>query len=257
MPSAMCKLASNTMFRSVAECVARLAGSTQDGMIDHYPLNLNGVIVMDVKLISWPSFGAEALCGLAAAECYQGKNFERSLQIAMDGKHFSVAEHAAFTFHIKDVSRVLLAQLTRHRIASFSVQSQRYCGVKVEWVVPPSFKELGLEEDYIAECNRSYEAYCRYVERGVPKEDARFVIPQGVTCRLLMTMNVRELLHFLELRTCNRAQWEIRELADEVLKACKHLAPKLFANAGCGCVNGICPEGGKSCGHPRNKSEWD
>lgn len=212
---------------------------------------------MNVELISWPSLGAETLCGMAAAECYQGKNYTRSLDIAMDGGHLSVAEHATFTFRITGVSRVLLAQLTRHRIASFSVQSQRYCGVKIEWIVPPTIKDAGLEDDYIAECNRSYEAYCRYVKRGVPAEDARFVIPQGVTCRLIMTMNIRELRHFFELRTCNRAQWEIRALADAMLWLCKKTAPRLFKGAGCGCVSGHCPEGGKSCGNPREETDWE
>lgn len=205
---------------------------------------------MNVELISWPSLGAETLCGMAAAECYQGKNYTRSLDIAIDGGHLSVAEHATFTFRITGVSRVLLAQLTRHRIASFSVQSQRYCGVQIEWIVPPTIKDAGLEDDYIAECNRSYEAYCRYVKRGVPVGDARFVIPQGVACRLMMTMNIRELMHFFDLRCCSRAQWEIRSLAFEMLELCKIAAPQLFEHAGASCAHGLCPEGKKSCGKP-------
>lgn len=161
--------------------------------------------------------------------------------------HDSVLEHASFTFLIEDVSRVLLAQITRHRLASFSVQSQRYCGAAPEWVVPPSFIELGMEQEYIDDCNAAYERFSDYCIRGVPEEDARFILPQGVTCRMMVTMNVRELRHFFSLRCCSRAQWEIRELADEMLRLCKETAPLLFADAGPGCVRGHCPEGEKSC----------
>ncbi len=212
---------------------------------------------MDVKLISWPSLGAEKLCGMAAAECYQGKNFDKSLDVALGGGHLSIAEHATFTFHITDVSRVLLAQLTRHRIASFSVQSQRYCGVTNQCVIPDTVNDHDYGRQFSAVFDAAYELYSEMVANGVPDEDARYIIPQGTTCRLMMTMNIRELRHFFSLRTCNRAQWEIRDLADEMLKQCKKVAPRLFEGAGCGCVNGHCPEGRKSCGHPRKESEWE
>lgn len=190
----------------------------------------------------------EMLAGDAAALCYNGKNPERSLDIAMDGGHESVIEHATCTFLVDGVSRVLLAQITRHRLASFSVQSQRYCGVKPEWIVPPKVKERGFELTYIKRCEECYDTFCDMVQCGVPDEDARYVIPQGVQCRLMVTMNLRELRHFFSLRCCTRAQWEIRNLADEMLRICKYAAPRIFVDAGPGCVRGHCPEGEKSCG---------
>lgn len=197
----------------------------------------------------------DLLCGQMAALC---TGFTGDPMIAGKGAmsrgHGSIAEHATFTFAIDGVSRALLAQLTRHRLASFSVQSQRYCGVEPEWVVPPKFRELGLEREYIEDCNRAYAKYCSYIERGAEEEDARYVIPQGVTCRLGLTMNARELLHFFGLRCCNRAQWEIRELANEMLRQCREVAPVLFADAGPGCVRGKCPEGDKGCGRGKKNA---
>ena len=98
--------------------------------------------------------------------------------------------------------------------------------------------------------------YQRMVDAGIPAEDARYVTPQAVPTTLIMTMNARELLHFFSLRTCNRAQWEVRHLADEMLTICKRLAPRIFGHAGPGCVTGKCPEK-KPCGHPRDNSEWE
>ena len=95
--------------------------------------------------------------------------------------------------------------------------------------------------------NKIDDLYNAMVTEGIPEEDARFIIPQGITCKLMMTANARELRHFFSLRCCNRAQWEIRELANEMLRQCKEVAPVLFADAGPGCVRGACPEGAKSC----------
>ena len=204
---------------------------------------------MLIEMIGFPA-NAECLCGRAAAECYQGKDFEKSLKVAMDGGHYSVLEHAAFTFRVSGVSRVLLAQLTRHRIASYSVQSQRYCGVKPEWVIPQTIVDAGYKREYIMMCNSTFEMMEEMMKSGVPAEDARYVIPQGVTCSLILTMNARELLHFFSLRCCNRAQWEIRQMAKEMLALCKIAAPAIFRQAGPGCMRGACPEGKKACGHP-------
>lgn len=190
----------------------------------------------------------EQLCGEAAAICYDGKNPMRSLQVAMDGGHESVCEHATFTFYIEGVSRVLLAQLTRHRLASFSVQSQRYCGVDpMDVVIPQTIIEkrfLGSINELLKHANDVYQAM---VQEGVPEEDARYFTFQAGKTRKFVTMNARELRHFFSLRCCNRAQWEIRELANEMLRQCKEVAPVLFADAGAGCVRGACPEGARSC----------
>lgn len=201
---------------------------------------------MEVKLIRHTAF-PEMLAGEAAALCYNGKNPERSLKVAMNGHHESVVEHVTFTFLVEDVSRVLLAQLTRHRLASFSVQSQRYCGANPNGIIPKTIAESRWNTTFANYFNRSYEFYEAMVKAGIPEEDARYIIPQCVTCRLMITMNVRELRHFFSLRCCTRAQWEIRELATEMLKQCKEVAPVLFNDAGPGCVRGACPEGAKSC----------
>ena len=167
--------------------------------------------------------------------------------------HESVLEHASFTFGVEGVSRVLLAQLTRHRLASFSVQSQRYCGANMELVIPDSMCIPELVDDIVAVRRAVEELYSKAVGFGVPEEDARYLTLQAGTTRLMVTMNVRELRHFFSLRCCRRAQWEIREMADEMLAICKQIAPALFSDAGPGCVRGKCPEGGKSCGKPRRE----
>ena len=167
--------------------------------------------------------------------------------------HDSVLEHACFTFGIEGVSRVLLAQITRHRLASFSVQSQRYVsyGDSFTYIIPPRIAALG--DDAAAEYNRQmitmHNWYNGWLDKldDEGKEDARFVLPGACETRMMVTMNARELRHFFSLRCCNRAQWEIRELADEMLRLCKEAAPLLFADAGPGCVRGRCPEGEKSC----------
>lgn len=196
----------------------------------------------------------ELLTGMAAALCYNGKNLDAARNRAMGSGHESVSEHCTFSFLVEDVSRVLLAQLTRHRLASYSVQSQRYCGVEPEWIVPPKIKERGFELTYLKRCNECYDTFCDMVKCGVPDEDARYVIPQGVQCRLMLTMNVRELRHFFSLRCCERAQWEIRDLANRMLALCAEKASALFWDAGPGCVRGHCPEGTKSCGNPKPRA---
>ena len=173
--------------------------------------------------------------------------------------HDSVLEHASFTFGIEGVSRVLLAQITRHRLASFSVQSQRYVSYAdgFSYIVPPKIAALG--EDALAEFERQMATmhawYTEWQERlGTGEggnEDARFVLPGACETRMMVTMNVRELRHFFSLRMCSRAQWEIRALASEMHRLCMEVAPALFADAGPACLRGACSEGEKSCGRAR------
>lgn len=173
----------------------------------------------------------------------------------MDMGHDSVLEHASFTFGIEGVSRTLLAQITRHRLASFSVQSQRYVSYEsgFGYIVPPRIEELGAEA--VAEFERQMDTMHRWYTEWKQKlgtgeggnEDARFVLPGACETRMMVTMNVRELRHFFALRCCTRAQWEIRHLARQMLALCQDVAPTLFADAGPGCVRGNCPEGEKSC----------
>lgn len=206
---------------------------------------------MKVKLLRH-TCEPEMLAGYAAAKCYNGKDPRKSLQIAMDGGHESVLEHVSFTFEVDEVSRVLLAQITRHRLASFSVQSQRYVGANLLTVTPETMVNPELLGD-IVEVKRAVDRLYNHARKlGVPHEDCRYYTLQGGYTTFVMTMNARELRHFFSLRCCNRAQWEIRELADRMLEMVKEVAPVMFADAGPGCVRGACPEGSKCCGNPRS-----
>jgi len=193
---------------------------------------------------------------------------EKFIKTITDIGHESPLEHCTFTFGIEGVSRALLAQLTRHRIASYSVKSQRYVDEsKLEVVVPPAIAEDTeakamfdetteyLRQKYIALRDVLKE---RYIAEGVDAktahkkaiEDARFVLPNACTTAIIMTMNIRSLLNLFSLRCCNRAQWEIREMANQMLEICKEVAPNLFAKAGANCIRGKCTEGSMSCGNP-------
>ena len=182
--------------------------------------------------------------------------------------HDSVLEHASFTFGIEGVSRVLLAQITRHRLASFSVQSQRYVSYEngFGYIIPPKIAALGEEakaefEQQMATMHTWYTAWQEKLGTGEGgNEDARFVLPGACETRMMVTMNVRELRHFFSLRMCSRAQWEIRELAAQMHRLCMEVAPALFADAGPGCLRGACPEGEKSCGRANDirlaRKQW-
>ena len=152
-----------------------------------------------------------------------------------------------------------LAQLTRHRVASYSVESQRYVeGSGQDVMVPGSIAsnpELSKTYDTLRRVSALFYMDC--LEAGIPSEDARYGFLQGGTTKLVVTMNARELKHFFKMRCCNRAQWEIRRMADEMLRQVRPVAPILFEEAGPGCVDGKCPEGKGTCGNPRDRSEWD
>lgn len=155
----------------------------------------------------------------AAGMCY-GKNEYSAKRVGrcLKNGHTSVAEHVSATFRIEGISRSCLAQLTRHRMASFSVMSQRYCEVCGDdwYVIPPSVIEAGEEVGFCAEMEKAAKAYRRMLAKGVRKEDARFLLPEATKTSLVMTMNVRSLQNFLSLRLDKSAQWEIRELAEKI-----------------------------------------
>lgn len=211
---------------------------------------------MKVQLIACTADAAR-LCGEAAAVCTNSQNPDSALRHAVGSGHTSVLEHAVFTFRVEGLSRAALAQLTRHRLASFDVQSQRYVKLdKPELVIPESVAESGFCTEAAELMEKCMALYRRMVEAGIPCEDARYMTPQAVPTTLIMTMNARELLHFFALRTCNRAQWEIRAMADEMLCICRQTAPAIFESAGPPCVTGCCPEK-RPCGAPRAKEEWN
>ena len=163
--------------------------------------------------------------------------------------HESPTEHVSFTFGIEGVSRSLLAQITRHRIASYSVQSQRYVNkVAFEYVTPESIRDNpNALEQYEWGMKAIQKVYNTMLSWGVDKEDARYILPNACTTNLVLTANARELRHIFALRTCTRAQEEIRELAEKMLKICKEVSPTIFEDAGPSCVrDGFCREQ-KSC----------
>lgn len=215
----------------------------------------------------------EELCALGARLCYskariqdlkervEQKDQAGFIDKLMDMGHHSVLEHASFTFGVEGVSRVLLAQLTRHRIASFSVQSQRYVSYEngFGYILPPSIQALGPEAvmAYEKQMDTIHGWYREWQEKlgtgESANQDARFVLPGACETRLIVTMNVRELNHFFTLRMCGRAQWEIRAMAERMFELCLEAAPALFRRAGPGCLNGPCPEGAKTCGKSAEK----
>lgn len=240
---------------------------------------------MKVELLAYTP-DADKIVAAAAKLCYSKSDIpnlmegltpektESFLKILSDLGHESPVEHASFTFGIEGVSRALLAQITRHRIASFSVQSQRYVSkLDFEYITPPEIEAIpeakaefikAMEEDaehyeklrailtekhkaeLVAE-GKDEKTATKAAEK-MANEDARFVLPNACDTKIIMTMNVRSLYHFFELRCCNRAQWEIRELATEMLRLVKGVAPHLFATAGPSCAYGACSEGAYSCG---------
>ena len=170
--------------------------------------------------------------------------------------HESPLQHGQFTFAIEGVSRALTHQLVRHRIASYSQQSQRYVReLDFDYVIPPSVEEdEDMKRMYIETMKKIQETYNsllnRFEKKGrkgeIVNQDARFVLPQATETKIVVTMNCRELLHFFRERCCSRAQWEIRALAEEMLKLCKRSLPSVFDRAGAKCVElGYCPEGEK------------
>ena len=195
--------------------------------------------------------------------------------------HESPIEHAYFTFGIEGVSRSLLAQITRHRIASFSVQSQRYVKEKdLAYVTPPEIAKdpetLKLYQESMAQAEEAYhkladklsEGYvAEYLAAGMDEktarrnaekkaiEDARFVLPNACETKMVMTINARSLINFFHHRCCNRAQWEIRDVADQMLALASKVAPNIFKTAGPPCLVGGCPEGKMTCGKIKDVRE--
>lgn len=180
--------------------------------------------------------------------------------------HHSALEHASFTFAVDGISRACSHQLVRHRVASYSQQSQRYVrfGSTGDFVMPPSIAAnpaaAAVFLEAMGNARRSYE---RLVELGQAEgrgnesvfEDARFVLPNAAETKIVVTMNARELRHFFSLRCCRRAQWEINRLAWAMRRQVVTVAPLLFEGTGPGCMTGGCPEGKMSCGRPYTEEE--
>lgn len=195
-----------------------------------------------------------------------GEKTEKFLDMLMSYGHESPIEHVSFTFAIEGVSRSLTHQLVRHRIASFSQQSQRYVRLEqFEYIIPPAIEsDENAKKIYIRSMEESQKAYnelvdilkSRYIQEGMGNtqaekksiEDARYVFPNACETKIIVTMNARSLKNFFKHRCCERAQWEIHALADEMLRLVREVAPILFKYSGPGCTKGACPEGKMTCG---------
>ena len=247
---------------------------------------------MEVKLLAYtPQPERTVACAAklcyAAADIdtvYEGLTEEKTasfLEMLNSIGHESPIEHASFTFGIQGVSRSLLAQITRHRIASYSVQSQRYVKENAfEFVLPPEIEAIpAAKEEFLRameEDQKHYENLTALLKEKHKREllaqgedeksanrkaekkaieDARFVLPNACATKMICTMNARSLLNFFTHRCCNRAQWEIRALAVEMLKEVKAVAPHIFEKAGPPCLRGNCPEGKMSCGKMKEVRE--
>jgi len=172
--------------------------------------------------------------------------------------HLSPIEHISFTFGIEGISRACTHQLVRHRLASYSQQSQRYVNAdKFSYIVPPSIKkDPALVREYekcMAEAQENYTRILKRLEElgykgEAGQQDARYLLPNAAETKIIVTMNARELLHFFRVRCCNRAQWEIREMSECMLMLVKKIAPTIFAKSGPGCLFSACPEGAMTCG---------
>lgn len=247
---------------------------------------------MKVRLIAYTP-EPEKVVAAAAKLCYSnasvdtlldGLTPEKSrefLQKLASMGHESPTEHASFTFAIEGVSRSLLAQITRHRIASFSVQSQRYVRLDAfEYITPPEVAgDDEAQQAFTAAMDEEAEHYRRIaallkdghirrlMQEGMDEktasrraekmaiEDARFVLPNACSTKMIVTMNARSLNNFFRERCCQRAQWEIRTLADEMLRLVCEVAPGLFLRSGPPCASGPCHEGAMSCGRAAEMRE--
>lgn len=240
---------------------------------------------LKVKIISHTD-EPEKLVAQAAKICYSAvgvdeieesltdESTEKFIEMLMNVGHESPIEHVCFTFAVEGVSRTLTHQLVRHRMASFSQQSQRYVKLdQFSYIVPPSIeKNKKAKEIFVRSMEEDQENYGEIVDalyaenlkmlidQGLdesaakPKaekmsiEDARYVFPNACESKIVFTMNARSLFNFFKARSCNRAQWEIQNLAIEMYKLVKTIAPTLFKHAGPGCLNDKCPEGKMTCG---------
>ena len=237
--------------------------------------NPEKIIAAAAKLCYSPSGTQDVLDGLTAEKT------EKFIDMLASLGHESPIEHASYTFAIEGVSRSLLAQLTRHRLASYSVKSQRYVKEgQFEYITPPEIENSPeAKKLYIKAMEDDQKTYNELtdilmkkhiktlLESGMDEkqadkqaekmaiEDARFVLPNACETKLIMTINARSLMNFFHHRCCSRAQWEIRELACQMLNLVREVSPVLFKNAGPSCVKGACPEGKMTCGKAKEMRE--
>lgn len=223
---------------------------------------------MDVRLL-FHTPDPERAVAVAARLCYapvgaaelmeemSDEAVRRVLKTILESGHLSALEHVSYTFAIDGVSRAMTHQLVRHRLASYNQQSQRYVSYAGEpqFIVPPDVAaDPVARERFNAATAAAFDAYRAMIDAGVAAEDARYLLPNAMETKIVVTMNVRELLHFFELRCCKRAQWEIREVALEMLALAEPTAAYIFMDAGASCRRGPCREGKMTCGEPYERA---
>ncbi|MBI4826555.1 MAG: FAD-dependent thymidylate synthase [Nitrospirae bacterium] len=215
--------------------------------------NPEETVAMAAKLCYSPS-DIESLKG--KIEKKDQKEFVEKL---MNMGHMSPIEHASFTFAIEGISRACSHQLVRHRLASYSQQSQRYVNEEAgfDYIIPETIKnDKELKRifiDFMSDAQKAYNTIVQKLnENGVKGEaanqDARFILPNAAETKIIVTMNARELQHFFKQRCCNRAQWEIRAMAEKMLNLVKKVSPVIFQRSGPPCLYSPCPEGSYTCG---------
>jgi thymidylate synthase (FAD) len=230
-----------------------MAESKLDVILLRYTPNPEEIVSQAAKLCYSPASVDELKKQVASKD---QANFIEKL---IDMRHLSPIEHITFTFGVEGISRACSHQIVRHRLASYSQQSQRYVGQHskktggFDFVVPPSIEKIGKKKWFVEKMKILQEWYDELVEMLENSgestfEDARFLLPNAAETKIIITMNARELLHFFRVRCCNRAQWEIRAMAIEMLRLVKKVSPHIFKDAGPGCVNNKCPEGKMTCG---------
>ncbi len=226
---------------------------------------------MKVNLIKYTQ-EPEKTVAVAARLCYSpvgvddlmnelsNESVGKLVRFVIKSGHLSTTEHINFTFAIEGVSRALTHQLVRHRIASYNQQSQRYVKFKdnFEYILPPSIeKDKDSRKKFEEMISDIHGLYKELLASGIEAEDARYILPNASETKIIVTMDGRELLHFFTVRCCNRAQWEIRELATKMLKLVKKVAPLVFEKAGPNCLRGSCQEGKFKCENPPKASDFD
>jgi len=217
---------------------------------------------MNVKLLNHTP-DAEIQIARVAKLCYSASTIEELFK-KIDARecgvfvkklismgHDSLLEHVNFSFGVEGISRVTSHQLVRHRLASYSQQSQRYVNLSntFDYIVPKSIQgNRPAYEEYTRLMEVVHKIYKALLNNEIPAEDARYILPNATETKVFITMNARTLLHFFKVRCCNRAQHEIRNMAYLMLLEVKNVAPLLFRGAGPGCVDGECSEGSFTCG---------
>jgi len=204
-----------------------------------------------------PDFVCAQAAGISTGTKINVENYAKLLKKVLGYGHSSIIEHASFTFLVEGISRACSHQLVRHRIASYTQESQRYVAYdKISCTEPDSIirneEAKRVYDDFMKECE---ETYLVLQKMGIKPEDARYVLPNAAHTKIMITMNGRELLHFFGLRLCTRAQWEIREMAGKMLEEARKAAPVIFEKADAQCASlGYCPER-EGCGRFPKKQE--